>query len=130
MPQTAVYLANSDERSECEPGRVKQSMEGELDTKKRTHENNPILDFGIDKASLKYIGHDLQRPECILAEPDGTLWSADARGGVVRIAPDGSQQIDHADAIRRISRTPPAKQRATSRARCRTAWRSPATATS
>jgi len=35
----------------------------------------------------------LQRPECILAEPDGTLWSADARGGVVRISPDGSQEI-------------------------------------
>ncbi|PWU07534.1 MAG: gluconolactonase [Terriglobia bacterium] len=54
---------------------------------------NPILDFDIDKASLQYIGSNLQRPECILAEPDGTLWSADARGGVVRIAADGSQQI-------------------------------------
>jgi sugar lactone lactonase YvrE len=28
-----------------------------------------------------------------LAENDGTLWSADARGGVVRIRPDGSQEI-------------------------------------
>ena len=55
--------------------------------------SNPILDFGIDKSTLQYIGHDLQRPECILAEEDGTLWSADARGGVVRIAPDGAQQI-------------------------------------
>jgi sugar lactone lactonase YvrE len=54
---------------------------------------NPILDFGIDKTALKYVGHDLQRPECILAEPDGTLWSADARGGVVRLGTDGSQQI-------------------------------------
>jgi len=54
---------------------------------------NPITDFGIDKSSLQYIGHDLQRPECILAEKDGTLWSADARGGVMRIAPDGSQRI-------------------------------------
>ena len=54
---------------------------------------NPILDFGIDRDSLNYIGCDLQRPECILAEPDGTLWSADARGGVVRLAPNGSQQI-------------------------------------
>ncbi len=54
---------------------------------------NPILDFGIDRSAIGYIGHDLQRPECILAEPDGTLWSADARGGVVRIAPDQSQQI-------------------------------------
>lgn len=55
--------------------------------------SNPVLDFGIDRTALKYIGHDLQRPECILAETDGTLWSADARGGVVRIAPDGTQQI-------------------------------------
>jgi sugar lactone lactonase YvrE len=54
---------------------------------------NPILDFGIETASIGYTGHDLQRPECILAEPDGTLWSADARGGVVRIAADGSQRI-------------------------------------
>ncbi len=37
--------------------------------------------------------HDLQRPECILAERDGTLWSADARGGVVHIRPDGNQEI-------------------------------------
>jgi sugar lactone lactonase YvrE len=54
---------------------------------------NPILDFQVDPADIQYIGHDLQRPECILAEPDGTLWSADARGGVVRIAADGSQEI-------------------------------------
>src|SRR4030095_8899932 len=54
---------------------------------------NPVLDFGIDKTDLRYIGKDLQRPECILAEPDGTLWVADARGGVMRIAPDGSQQM-------------------------------------
>ena len=51
---------------------------------------NPILDFGIDPSSLQYVGHDLQRPECILAEPDGTLWVADARGGVVRIT--GTEQ--------------------------------------
>ena len=54
---------------------------------------NPVLAFDVDPASIRYIGQDLQRPECILAEPDGTLWSADARGGVVRIAPDGSQEI-------------------------------------
>jgi sugar lactone lactonase YvrE len=54
---------------------------------------NPILDFEIDKSSIQYIGQDLQRPECILAEPDGTLWSADARGGVVQIRPDGTQKI-------------------------------------
>jgi gluconolactonase len=54
---------------------------------------NPILDFGIDASQLKYIGEGLQRPECILAEKDGTLWSADSRGGVVRLRPDGTQEI-------------------------------------
>jgi sugar lactone lactonase YvrE len=53
---------------------------------------NPILDFEIDKSSIEYVGHDLARPECILAERDGTLWAADARGGVTGIQPDGSQQ--------------------------------------
>jgi gluconolactonase len=48
------------------------------------------------------IGHELQRPECILAERDGTVWAADARGGGcvagttgkrvtrLRVRPDGS----------------------------------------
>ena len=54
---------------------------------------NPVVDFGLDRDALRYIGCDLQRPECILAEPDGTLWSADARGGVVRLGPDGAQEI-------------------------------------
>ena len=54
---------------------------------------NPISDFEIDRSSIQYAGHDLQRPECILAEKDGTLWDADARGGVAQIRPDGTQQI-------------------------------------
>lgn len=54
---------------------------------------NPILGFEIDRSSIQYIGQDLQRPECILAERDGTLWAADARGGVARIRPGGTQEI-------------------------------------
>jgi sugar lactone lactonase YvrE len=54
---------------------------------------NPIDGFTVDRATIRYIGHDLQRPECILAERDGTLWTADARGGVVKILPDGRQEI-------------------------------------
>jgi gluconolactonase len=54
---------------------------------------NPLKGFRLTLDDLNFIGHDLQRPECILAEPDGTLWSADARGGVMRIAPDGSQRL-------------------------------------
>ena len=54
---------------------------------------NPIRDFGVDRSAVRFLGRDLQRPECILAEPDGTLWAADARGGVVCIRPDGEQQV-------------------------------------
>ena len=66
---------------------------GERGPESRSVNSNPILDFGIDKSTLQYVGRDLQRPECILAESDGTLWSADARGGVVRLEPDGRQEI-------------------------------------
>ncbi|MCZ6604992.1 MAG: SMP-30/gluconolactonase/LRE family protein [Alphaproteobacteria bacterium] len=65
---------------------------------------NPIDGFEIDPEALETIGHDLQRPECILAERDGTLWSADARGGVVKIAPDGSQEIITQDYARDFTR--------------------------
>jgi gluconolactonase len=51
-----------------------------------------IFDFEIEAAKLGYVGNGLQRPECILAEADGSLWVADARGGVVHLFPDGRQQ--------------------------------------
>ena len=54
---------------------------------------NPIDGLEIDPATLQTVGKDLQRPECILAERDGSLWSADARGGVMHITPDGSQHL-------------------------------------
>lgn len=54
---------------------------------------NPLLGWSIDRSAIRTIGHDLQRPESILAERDGTLWSADARGGVMRIRPDGTQSL-------------------------------------
>jgi sugar lactone lactonase YvrE len=57
------------------------------------HASNPLVGWTLDRAAIKNVGHDLQRPECILAERDGTLWSADARGGVMRIAPNGAQQL-------------------------------------
>lgn len=54
---------------------------------------NPIDGFTVDPSDISYVGEGLQRPECILAERDGSLWSADARGGVVHIRPDGTQQL-------------------------------------
>lgn len=55
-------------------------------------DDNPLRGWQVDRAQIVHRGSGLQRPECILAEPDGTLWTADARG-VMRIAPDGTQQL-------------------------------------
>jgi len=55
--------------------------------------HNPLLDWRPDPSAIAFVGRDLQRPECILAVPDGTLFTADARGGVMRIAPDGTQRL-------------------------------------
>jgi sugar lactone lactonase YvrE len=54
---------------------------------------NPLIGWTVDRAAIRTIGVGLQRPECILAERDGTLWSADARGGVMRIRRDGTQHL-------------------------------------
>jgi len=56
-------------------------------------DDNPLKGWVLDRDDIRFVGRDLQRPECILAEKDGTLWSADARGGVIRIDPDGQQTI-------------------------------------
>jgi gluconolactonase len=48
----------------------------------------PIKEFRLE---LTYTGHDLVRPESVLAKPNGTLWASDGRGGVTRIDPDGQQ---------------------------------------
>lgn len=54
---------------------------------------NPLQGWRVDRANIRYLGENLQRPECILAMRDGTLYSADARGGVMAIAPDGGQRF-------------------------------------
>ena len=54
---------------------------------------NPLAGWQVDRREIHFVGRDLERPECIIAERDGTLWSADGRGGVVRIDPDGSQTL-------------------------------------
>jgi len=42
---------------------------------------------------VTFVGHDLQRPECVLACASGRLFTSDGRGGVTTIAPDGSQRM-------------------------------------
>src|SRR5580704_7392248 len=54
---------------------------------------NPLTGWQVDPATIRTIGRDLARPECILAERDGSLWAADSRGGVMHIRAHGSQRL-------------------------------------
>jgi sugar lactone lactonase YvrE len=54
---------------------------------------NPLKGWQVDRSQINTIGKDLQRPECILAQRDGSLLVADARGGVMRIDADGGQRL-------------------------------------
>ena len=47
----------------------------------------------IDLASIRRIGAGLQRPECVLTTARGDLYTADWRGGVAHIRPDGTQAL-------------------------------------
>lgn len=75
--------------------------------------SNPIDGFRIDRDSITYVGRELQRPECVLAERDGSLWSADARGGVVHIRTDGSQSLITQSVAARFASSPSDEERFT-----------------
>jgi len=47
----------------------------------------------VPLAALRFTGTDLHRPECVLCAENGDVYAADWRGGVMRIAPDGAQQL-------------------------------------
>lgn len=55
---------------------------------------------GISPASLMPVGTGLHRPECVLVDRDDNVYVPDWRGGVTRVAADGSQQTW-------LARTPP-----------------------
>lgn len=55
--------------------------------------NNPLEGFTCRPEQLRFLGQALQRPECVLADEAGGLTVSDLRGGVVRLHPDGSQQV-------------------------------------
>lgn len=53
----------------------------------------PSGQHGIPHGAISYIGSDLSRPECILAESDGRLVIADKRGAFTLRDPDGTQHL-------------------------------------
>jgi sugar lactone lactonase YvrE len=58
-----------------------------------TMTTNPLKGWQVDRAQIQTVGTELQRPECILAQRDGSLLVADARGGVTQIDADGGQRL-------------------------------------
>lgn len=52
---------------------------------------NALPAFALD--DVTFIGAGLVRPECVLATRAGDLYSADWRGGVSHLRPDGSQAV-------------------------------------
>lgn len=54
---------------------------------------NHGLDIKLESNQLQFIGNNLQRPECILCTARGHLFSADWRGGVAHILPNGEQRL-------------------------------------
>ncbi len=55
--------------------------------------NTPTDEAGSRLATLGFKGQDLVRPECVLANAAGDLYSADWRGGVAHLGPDGAQRL-------------------------------------
>ena len=42
---------------------------------------------------LQQVFGGLQRPECVLTHASGSLFMSDRRGGVLKVSPDGQQQL-------------------------------------
>ncbi len=49
--------------------------------------------FSSQLDTLHWVGHDLHRPESVIATKAGDLFTADWRGGVAHISPDGTQSL-------------------------------------
>jgi sugar lactone lactonase YvrE len=46
--------------------------------------------FTLDRSDLEAFAFGLSRPECVLPEPDGSLWVSDERGSLSHVQADGS----------------------------------------
>jgi gluconolactonase len=52
-----------------------------------------VFDFILKPEDITWRGEGLARPECVIAEKNGTLWCSDNRGGVTRIDAAGRQTV-------------------------------------
>ncbi len=53
----------------------------------------PSIERAHGSSGPRQLGSGLVRPECVLATANGDLYSADWRGGVAHLAPDGAQHL-------------------------------------
>ena len=59
-----------------------------------------IYSFRLQASDFHSVGRELSRPECIVAERDGTLWVSDNRAALMRIDPDGPAHVCRVGGIR------------------------------
>lgn len=62
------------------------------------HSKGPVAtrraaDLPLPLEALRFVGSGLVRPECVLANAAGDLFTADWRGGVAHLRPDGRQTL-------------------------------------
>ncbi len=51
------------------------------------------LPFYICELDVVYVGSELTRPECVIADKDGSLWVSDGRGGITHVIDKGHQEF-------------------------------------
>ena len=95
--------------------------------------SNPLDGYTVDPSTIRYVGRELQRPGASWPSPTACC-GPPTRGGVTRIAPDGSQRYIGQRADTRFGDgagdAGAAVWPAIRKARCPTAWPSPPTAAS
>jgi sugar lactone lactonase YvrE len=67
-----------------------------MDASHRTKNNSAAVGaahLALPHEDLRFVGSGLVRPECVLANAAGDLFTADWRGGVAHLRPDGSQVL-------------------------------------
>jgi gluconolactonase len=55
--------------------------------------DNPLNGFVVKPEDIHHVGDGLQRPECVICMPDGTLRICDAHGGITQLDADGEQRF-------------------------------------
>ena len=58
-----------------------------------------MTSFQLAVSDLQFVGHDLARPECVVATAQGEVFVSDKRGGIMRLLPGGDQRFLAAEGV-------------------------------